>query len=88
MFLSPTIHKQFQDDSFANALRRAKRRLQVAEARQRSEAPARSWSRLGAGLAEQRAARRLRRARRQAHLDDAIRRDGGEGHFKGWGGSW
>jgi hypothetical protein len=88
MFHSPTIHQQFQDNAFANAVRRAERRHQVAEVRQRGEAPARSWSRLGARLAEQRAARRLRRARRRALLDDALRREGGEGHFKGWGGSW
>jgi hypothetical protein len=43
------------------------------------------WSRLRAGLAKQRAARRLRRARWQAHLDDALRR---EGRFKGGRGTW
>jgi hypothetical protein len=88
MFHSPTIHMQFQDASFADAVRRAERRRQVAEARQRGEAPARPWGRLGARLAEQRAARRLRRARRRAHLNDALRREGGEGPFKGWGASW
>jgi hypothetical protein len=87
MFLGPTIHKHFQDDSFAKALRRAERRRQVAEVRQRSDAPAGWWSRLRVGLAKQRAARRIRRARRQAHLDEALRREGGNGHFKGWGGS-
>jgi hypothetical protein len=38
--------------------------------------------------AQRRAARRLRRIRRQARVDEQVRREGGEGHFRGWGGSW
>jgi hypothetical protein len=56
--------------------------------RQRREAKAGWWSRRRGRRAERRDARRVRRALRQARVDDAVRREGGEGHFKGWGGSW
>jgi hypothetical protein len=55
---------------------------------QHGEAKAGWWSRRRARSAERRAARRQRRARRQAQVDEAVRREGGEGHFKRWGGSW
>jgi hypothetical protein len=46
------------------------------------------WARRRVRSAERRAARRSRRARRQAQVDDAVRREGGVGHFQGWGGTW
>jgi hypothetical protein len=55
---------------------------------QRGDVKAGWWSRRRARSSERRAARRMRRARRQARVDDHVRHEGGEGHFKGWGGSW
>jgi hypothetical protein len=38
--------------------------------------------------AQRRARRAIKRAQSQARVDEQVRREGGEGHFRGWGGSW